>query len=489
MEVKNIGETPRWRIFIASILACAVISLSGGVLYIQKIGMSWESFLRTARQSVAQVVESKEPNELLGDKDSDIEVIHEVLFEKTKKFWPKRASSSPTPALTDRPVKEPSRAFKHEELCDEKLTWDKLPDDDSWSKRWTWPRFKTPRIPREKELMLMLYRHQLCRGDPSKPDPCNRTLEFDSHRTGSGIGSRMVTLTKALTNSMYSNRVLRINLGDWRYSSKDKCPEMSNICFFQEVSRCRNVSWPYAEHFDIFGQSHEEPGDPTPHVRMWFPAGVSHKSPMNYTSPSPRHLGNFWYSGKMLYFLIQPKDWLLRRVNDVKLELGIKKPYVAMHVRHGDKASEGTEFFDLSIYMNIVMKHFPLIKNILVMTSDQMVIDDTKYYPDYNFYWTDYPRHNADIKKLMEEGLLDGFDEMVNALINFYLAVQSAGMVCTLTSNFPRAIIRFQYGAYNHVNPVYSLDEWRKDVAVHTFPEAELGEVVHMIDPEDYRKN
>merc|ERR1719419_263071 len=108
-----------------------------------------------------------------------------------------------------------------------------------------------------------------------------------------------------------------------------------------------------------------------------------------------------------------------------------------------------------------------------------MFINDTKNYSDYNFYWTDYPRYNTDIKKLIRKGLLDGFDEMVNALINFYLAVESAGMVCTLSSNFPRAIIRFQYGAYNKINPVYSLDEWKKDVAVRHFPKTELGDVVH----------
>lgn len=82
--------------------------------------------------------------------------------------------------------------------------------------------------------------------------------------------------------------------------------------------------------------------------------------------------------------------------------------------------------------------------------------------------------------------MLDRFDEMVNTLINFYLAVESAGMVCTLSSNFPRAIIRFQYGAYNKLNSVYSLDDWAKDVALKYFPKSELSDVVHFIDPEDY---
>merc|ERR1719193_2286067 len=103
------------------------------------------------------------------------------------------------------------------------------------------------------------------------------------------------------------------------------------------------------------------------------------------------------------------------------------------------------------------------------MTSDEKVINDTKNWTDYSFYYTEYPRYNTDIKKLISEGVLDGFDEMVNALINFYLAVESAGIVCTLSSNFPRSILRFQYGAYNEINPVYSLDRWSHDVPVKHF--------------------
>jgi hypothetical protein len=136
--------------------------------------------------------------------------------------------------------------------------------------------------------------------------------------------------------------------------------------------------------------------------------------------------------------------------------------------------------------MNVVKVHFPLIKNILLMTTDSKVINDTKYYPDYNFYKTEYPLYNEFVFALIKKGVVDGYEEMMNYLINFYLAVNSAGMVCTLTSNFPRALIRFQYGAYNHINPVYSLDQWRLDIIEHSFPEEELGKFVHQISPKNY---
>jgi len=87
---------------------------------------------------------------------------------------------------------------------------------------------------------------------------------------------------------------------------------------------------------------------------------------------------------------------------------------------------------------------------------------------------------------LIRKGILDGYEEMMNYLINFYLTVSSAGMVCTLTSNFPRALIRFQYGAYNHINPVYSLDEWSYDIIERGFPKEELGKFVHIINPTNY---
>jgi len=142
-------------------------------------------------------------------------------------------------------------------------------------------------------------------------------------------------------------------------------------------------------------------------------------------------------------------------------------------------------------YMDIVMKNYPKNTTVLIMTSDQQVIDDTALYPDYQFVWTDYPRFygtnpncetidpekraklgckELHIPTLIKSGELNGHKEMVNAMVNFYLAVDSVGLICTLGSNFPRTIMRFRLGAYDEMMPVWSLQDWSKDVAIAKLP-------------------
>jgi len=55
-----------------------------------------------------------------------------------------------------------------------------------------------------------------------------------------------------------------------------------------------------------------------------------------------------------------------------------------MHVHHGDKW-KNVKLLDLSDYMAVVTANFPKQTTILLMTSDQQVVDDTTLYPDYRF--------------------------------------------------------------------------------------------------------
>jgi len=52
-------------------------------------------------------------------------------------------TSVPTPDVPKQSPPHRSIIFTHDQLCNEKLTWDQLPNDDSWSKRWTWSGSRT----------------------------------------------------------------------------------------------------------------------------------------------------------------------------------------------------------------------------------------------------------------------------------------------------------------------------------------------------------
>ncbi|KAK3257215.1 hypothetical protein CYMTET_33689 [Cymbomonas tetramitiformis] len=87
------------------------------------------------------------------------------------------------------------------------------------------------------------------------------------------------------------------------------------------------------------------------------------------------------------------------------------------------------------------------------MTEDQQVIDDTKHFPGYNFIYTDYPRLNQDIAEMIREGKIHPADEIHNALINLYMAVDSDYFVGSLGSSWARLVLAMSYGKYNCMQP------------------------------------
>jgi len=358
--------------------------------------------------------------------------------------------------------------------------------------RFTWYKTerKQARSAKAKELLLQLWQNQFCH-----PSRCiDRTIDLPSRIDGSGIGHRIIQEAHTLQTAIGYDRILRVALGGWRFCDKSICPAESSVCYFEPVHGCKNVTTKEAlmernlirdfftnflgksqDHLYVFGNYNFKDS-------MW---------PCLESFPLVGWEGNrFYYSALATYFMSQPQQWLLDEVENTRMSLDLPKDYVAMHVRHGDKWKD-VELVDFSVYMDIVIKNYPKNTTVLIMTSDQQVIDDSALYPDYRFVWTDYPRfygHDPDcettdllkrakigckdlhIPNLIKDGELNGHKEMVNAMVNFYLAVDSVGFICTLGSNFPRTIMRFRLGAYDNMMTVWSLQDWSKDVAIPELP-------------------
>ncbi|XP_022744888.1 uncharacterized protein LOC111295605 isoform X2 [Durio zibethinus] len=72
----------------------------------------------------------------------------------------------------------------------------------------------------------------------------------------------------------------------------------------------------------------------------------------------------------------------------------VPRPLLSMHVRMGDKACE-MKVVEYEEYMELaarIQKRFPHLKNIWLSTEMQEVIDNTKSYPHWNFYYTNVTR-------------------------------------------------------------------------------------------------
>jgi len=357
--------------------------------------------------------------------------------------------------------------------------------------RFTWYKSErnVVRSPRGTELLLQLYQNQFCHISRCSES----TLDLPSRPDGQGVGHRLIQEAHSLLLAMGFDRVFRVALGGWKYCDKVKCPAESSVCYFEPVHGCKNVTstnalkeWILLKDFliNFVGKSQ--------HIYLW--GNYNFHDALRPCLESLPLVGweqnRFYNSAIATYFMSQPQRWLLDEVESTRRSMGLEKDYLAMHVRHGDKW-KNVDLIDLAHYMDIVIKNHPKYTTILLITSDQQVIDDTVRYPDYRFVWTDYPRfygvtpecqtndhqkrdmfgcEDMHIPNLIKTGILNGNKEMVNAMVNFYLAVDSIGLICTLSSNYPRSILRFRLGAYENLMPVWSLQNWSHDIGIRKMP-------------------
>jgi len=357
--------------------------------------------------------------------------------------------------------------------------------------RFTWYKNerKYERSAKGKELLLKIWQNQFCH-----PFRCKkRTLDLPSRVDHSGIGHRLIQEAHTLQTAIANNRILRVAFGGWYYCDKSICPAESSVCYFEPVHNCSNITSEDAlAERNLIKDFLVNIAGSREHLWLWGNYNFKDSLwPCLESSPLSGYEDNrFYHSALATYFMSQPQRWLLDEVENTRRTLGLTKDYIAMHVRHGDKWKE-MALVSFDRYMAIVMKNYPKNTTVLIMTSDQQVIDDTVLYPDYQFVWTDYPRYYAtspdcettdpekraklgckelNIPHLITSGELNGHKEMVNAMVNFYLAVDSVGLICTLGSNFPRTIMRFRLGAYDDMMPVWSLQDWSRDVGIEKLP-------------------
>jgi len=203
----------------------------------------------------------------------------------------------------------------------------------------------------------------------------------------------------------------------------------------------------------------------------WKYYGYWEDVPINFSTHSI-----FWWQSKLLYFTQQPAHWLRERYDKTEEQLGLgSSRYISMHIRHGDKNTEA-ETFSLAHYMCFAedaRKLDPSLKSIHILTEDPSVLAESMVYEHrWRFSWTDYPRYNSkNIQSDIDAGVLNGGDELINAMINAYIAANADVVICTFSSNFCRLILRLAYGAYGVLPKTYSLDAWGHDAGLERLPE------------------
>ncbi|TYI57516.1 hypothetical protein E1A91_D11G286800v1 [Gossypium mustelinum] len=116
----------------------------------------------------------------------------------------------------------------------------------------------------------------------------------------------------------------------------------------------------------------------------------------------------------------------------------VPRPLLSMHVRMGDKACE-MKVVKFEEYMELahrIQMHFPHLKNVWLSTEMQEVIDKTRSYPHWNFYYTNVTRQVGNVSMATYEASLGRKTSTNYPLVNFLMAVDSDFFIGALGSTW-----------------------------------------------------
>ncbi|CAN6479544.1 unnamed protein product [Victoria cruziana] len=116
----------------------------------------------------------------------------------------------------------------------------------------------------------------------------------------------------------------------------------------------------------------------------------------------------------------------------------IPRPFLSVHVRMGDKASE-MKVVDFEAYMQLadrVRRRFPNLKSIWLSTEMQEVVDKLRFYPQYKFYYTNVTRQEGNVTMAAYEASLGRETSTNHALVNFLMAADADFFIGALGSTW-----------------------------------------------------
>uniref|UniRef100_A0A7N1A0F2 Uncharacterized protein n=1 Tax=Kalanchoe fedtschenkoi TaxID=63787 RepID=A0A7N1A0F2_KALFE len=114
------------------------------------------------------------------------------------------------------------------------------------------------------------------------------------------------------------------------------------------------------------------------------------------------------------------------------------RPMLSVHVRMGDKACEMkvVGFEEYISLANRIRKRFPHLKNIWLSTEMQEVIDKTRSYPYWNFYYSNVARQKGNVTMAAYEASLGREASTNYPLANFLMATEADFFVGALGSTW-----------------------------------------------------
>ncbi|KAF5454777.1 hypothetical protein F2P56_024417 [Juglans regia] len=139
-----------------------------------------------------------------------------------------------------------------------------------------------------------------------------------------------------------------------------------------------------------------------------------------------------------------PKEFLNAPSSDIERYVWsshkpwVPRPLLSMHVRMGDKACE-MKVVEFEEYMHLaqrIRKRFPHLNSVWLSTEMQEVIDKSKNYTGWKFYYTNVTRQMGNTTMASYEASLGRETGTNNPLVNFFMAAEADFFIGALGSTW-----------------------------------------------------
>eukprot|EP00993_Chasmostoma_nieuportense_P000046 NODE_1042_length_1690_cov_18.112604_g979_i0.p1 GENE.NODE_1042_length_1690_cov_18.112604_g979_i0~~NODE_1042_length_1690_cov_18.112604_g979_i0.p1 ORF type:complete len:318 (+),score=71.86 NODE_1042_length_1690_cov_18.112604_g979_i0:544-1497(+) len=273
-----------------------------------------------------------------------------------------------------------------------------------------------------KQFQAWFWHHQ-------HPPTCHDKQFFLMGTHNSGIGSAIHVLTEYALRAMALGHIL-LEMGRFHFSPPD-CLNQGLECYFLPLANCTVKDVPVAQ---IHYGSEKDWTSTDTHARLPFPPYTRmHKS---------------WWRAQFAAYIARPtpklSEYLIRKRQEL-FPNGLARHTIGIHVRHGDKFHEANPQ-PLPKYMRAAMElrlqRYPDARHVWLSTEDPLVIQEAeeRYSDQWQFNYTNFKRVQGSLA-IIELAQQIGIENTVlHSMLNLFLAVETAGGVGTLSSNWCRLI-------------------------------------------------
>jgi hypothetical protein len=279
--------------------------------------------------------------------------------------------------------------------------------------------------------------------------------------SGTGTGHRWRQLVSLLLDrALPASRVLAYEPGNMR---GHVCTARLPLCYLQPLGRCEfdaarppPTRWPQqdlrkAPWTDAYGRPKAQAGL----LRGGTEPPAVAAPPFTTSSRERRAV-----AAAATLFALQPTLAMARRIALTRISLGLRHPYLAMHVFDIDgRAASNAPPFNVSAYMaaaDAFRARFG-VSTMFVVTNNDTLMRELQAYESTGWHFA-FGRGRGSSKHRATTGHAAREGSVVSTLTDLYISAHADYWIGTLSSDVSVLALLMQHGLYGRLGPYYSFD-------------------------------